>query len=435
MLNLVEGSQASECPSSQKDWFDKLDYFSNTLIPDLGNDMVYEHGPKLLPFEKYNEVSSFWSTCKFKASDFIKARFKNLTEHSRYMKITQSSGHAGFTVSDEEYLINSLSLNPKFGSIPRAFFKDNYLPPNWKNIVKDCKKKNIHQVCSVIKNWRFIEFTSTLEDGSGNHKRVIIQIRYKNFIQYLLFFPEHPTHNKNKLIDIISLQTRDLNTGFKLAKARPYFFERHKEGFAKDGGRCISCHPNGLREIIPMQGSSPSIDDLSSIHLLNEEIRSFGKPDWQGVYDHKKLGPPIGDSCIECHSDKAKRSPLTIFTKPSLIRSKIHELEMPFPRLYNLYFKSLKKLQEEENINLKRYIHTFVSKQGALPNMDYRTKYKVREVRKRIQKTLLETKQISYLQYLGIRTIDNTLSMHADYKLKRIFRDHKRKLKKWLMGN
>jgi hypothetical protein len=434
LLSTIEGTQAIECPSSHKEWLDKLDSLSNSLIPDLGNHKNYEHGPKLLSSFKYKEVSSFWNTCKKRASDYIRLRYKNIIKHSEFMAKTQSEGHSGFILSDEEYLINSLSLNPEFAALPKVFFKDNYLPLNWRKTVENCKKDKRGDLCRKIKDWKFIEFNSTLEDGSGSHKRIVIQINHKDFIQYLLFFPEHPTHNMNKLIDIISLQTKDLNTGLRLDKVRPFFFERHKKGFAKDGGRCITCHPNGLREIIPTQGSFLSKDNFKIIKIFNNEVRLLGKPDWQNVYDPKKLGPPLGGSCVNCHSEEGERSPLTIFTKPSLIKSKIHELEMPYSKLYSLYFNSLNRLQEGSNEKLKRYINHFLSKSKALPSKDYRSKEQIRNIRKKIQKILLEENVTSYIEYLIIRAIDDITSIHTDYKLKQIFENQKKRFKNWLMN-
>lgn len=405
LLTGLKGIYANECPSTKSEWKQSLDRLAKQITPKLGHNEKYLKGPKLVPVGRYQSVLNFWDRCNGQASFEISLKFENILKHSKYMVRAQSKGHSGFSVSDKEYLLKSLSLNPEFVSIPKVFFGDHYLPKDWKSKVKECKEHNSGAICSTINRWKFIEFHSTLEDGSGHHRRVIVQIPYPGFQQYLLFFPDHPKHKESKLIDIIALQTHDLRTHLPLEKKKPYFFERHKKGIAMDGGRCISCHPNGLREIKPIQGSLIDLHTSNLINQFNQEVKSFGKPDWDGLLEESTLGPPMGKSCIQCHSTKGERSPLSILTKPSLIRSKIYEHEMPRPDFFKSYFEQIKSIPYMKNDEKKKKLQSLALKYSAESDKDYRTPSEIRSTRKALQKEMLAEDLITPYKYIKMSSL------------------------------
>ncbi|MGE0175369.1 MAG: hypothetical protein AB7T49_21475 [Oligoflexales bacterium] len=434
LLGLASSGSLYGCPQTGAEWQRKLELFASQLTPDIGNDDLYNGGPKLLPASRYNEVLSFWKSCADAASPGIKGKYQNLLKHSRFMSQAMSQGHAGFDISDEDYLFASYKTNPEFAAIPEVFFKDGYLPPDWRKIVADCGHDRSLALCGQISGWKFIDFDSTLEDGSGNSERLIIHIPHEAFQQYLLFFPKNPKDNQRGLIDIIALQTKDLVTLEPLDRTRIFFFERHRKGFALDGGRCYGCHPNGLRELHPVQGSLTSVPQFQVIERFNRELSEHKRIDWGRVIDIEALGPPIGDSCSNCHHINGKRFPLTILTRPALIRSKIQELEMPYPNLYKSHFTLVNSLPFVESEPLKVSIKQIALSCHAKAGADYRSPEEIRQTRERIHRKLYESGFIDVGQFAYLRTTDILAAAHIDYKLRTFFRDYRARFHSWLTG-
>jgi hypothetical protein len=82
------------------------------------------------------------------------------------------------------------------------------------------------------------------------------------------------------------------------------------------GGKCYACHTSGMRELIagPATGA------------LNERIRAYGLPDWNGTIDPADHGPRLGESlgCTECHNDE-ERGALTVTTSEGMLWQKVVE--------------------------------------------------------------------------------------------------------------
>ncbi|MGE0174951.1 MAG: hypothetical protein AB7T49_19315 [Oligoflexales bacterium] len=430
---MLAGSAAA-CPQASPEWKKQLENFAQELTPDLGNDVLYKSGPHLLPVDRYQKVIDFWDNCSKEAPADISILYHNIVKHSRYMSVALSSGHAGLTISDEEYLLDSYTTNRDYAELPKVFFQDNYLPPNWHETVENCASEPGQDLCRAIKSWRFISFASTLEDGSGHHERVIIQIPHKTFQQYLLFFPKHPVHKVSKLVDIIAVRTHAEN-GEPLTTNPLYFFERHNKGFAMDGGRCYGCHVSGLREVNPMHGTVIERAEADTNLAFNQEVRKYKNVDWRGTLDFEALGPPIGETCVQCHRIGGARGPLTILTKPSLIRSKVVELEMPYPGIYQQHFDLMRRIPSIEDFQLRHSLRQIASAKKADPENDYRSPEDVRAIREAVHKELLQQGQISYPLFISLRIVDNLAAKHIDYKLKHFFSNYKEKFQRWLQGS
>jgi hypothetical protein len=80
------------------------------------------------------------------------------------------------------------------------------------------------------------------------------------------------------------------------------------------GGKCYACHTSGLRQLIagPDTGA------------LNERIRAYGLPDWNGSIDPADHGPRLGESlgCTECHNNE-DRGALTVSTSEGMLWQKV----------------------------------------------------------------------------------------------------------------
>ena len=124
-------------------------------------------------------------------------------------------------------------------------------------------------------------------------------------------------------------------------------------------GKCYSCHPNGVRQLIarhtpvlvgkPVFGEpdyqpsaeAPSPPDFAYRRLMefNRRLRGYGRPDWAGMVVPADHGPALGKSqgCMDCH-DGHSRAELNISTSVVQIEQKsYYELGMPYdtdlPRL------------------------------------------------------------------------------------------------------
>jgi hypothetical protein len=80
------------------------------------------------------------------------------------------------------------------------------------------------------------------------------------------------------------------------------------------GGKCYACHTSGMRELIagPDTGA------------LNERIRAYGLPDWNGALEPADHGPRLGESlgCTECHNDE-DRGALTVTSSEGMLWQKV----------------------------------------------------------------------------------------------------------------
>jgi hypothetical protein len=132
------------------------------------------------------------------------------------------------------------------------------------------------------------------------------------------------THVDNPtILSFIGVQKRDAN-GSALERVRLHFRDylasaAEGGGYAVElpenfGGKCYACHTSGLRQLIagPDTGA------------LNERIRAYGLPDWNGSIDPADHGPRLGESlgCTECHNNE-DRGALTVSTSEGMLWQKV----------------------------------------------------------------------------------------------------------------
>jgi cytochrome c peroxidase len=132
------------------------------------------------------------------------------------------------------------------------------------------------------------------------------------------------THVDNPtIVSFIGVQKKD-SSGNTLARVRMHFRDylasadesgrfglELPENF---GGKCYACHTSGMRELIaaPETGA------------LNERLRAYGLPDWNGAIDPADHGPRLGESlgCTECHNGE-DRGVLTVSTSEGMLWQKV----------------------------------------------------------------------------------------------------------------
>ena len=114
-------------------------------------------------------------------------------------------------------------------------------------------------------------------------------------------------------------------------------------------GKCYSCHVSGVRQLIarrtpilearPVKGEpgyaagsrAPADFAYGRLLELNDRLRSYGLPDWNGRVVPAHHGPALGaaQGCTACH-DGQTRGILNLSTSLAQIAQKAHnELAMP----------------------------------------------------------------------------------------------------------
>lgn len=433
-------AHSTNCPDSFKSWIHNLDRLADSVTPPLGNPEVYKvtRGPRILPVEKYQEILSFWQDCGKKADAIIAARFKNLIEHSRYMAKILEKGHSGLYISDLEYM-NLFKKEAKVSKLPSEFFEEGYLPDNWKDILSECDKikplKKYSKTCKSIKDWLIIPFYSTINDGGGNFERLIIFVPGEFYQRFYLFSQEDGFQKEKKIVSSIILQTKDKSSGKALSSLRPVFFDKHARGHSFSQGRCLMCHPNGLREIHPLKGSYLSVKSAKNIKKFNKLVQSYaGKVNWGKEVDLKALGPSLGDTCVSCHSKEEGRNPLGVLSYPPMIMSKIHEREMPYSQLYSTYNQIIDRLNLSDNKELKLKVHKLALAGNFKQGQYYRNEEQVQMARIKVLDVLKEEGFVSTYEYYKALAIDNLLGIVKSRKSESLFKEYKRDFNQWLKG-
>jgi hypothetical protein len=94
---------------------------------------------------------------------------------------------------------------------------------------------------------------------------------------------------------------------------------------------CLSCHPNGMREINPVSGSYNAADG-QAIAAMNERMRSYEGVDWGAAFTPAAYGPSIGmeQGCVRCHNGGTGFAPISRgalhpLTNPDHLRYKVHD--------------------------------------------------------------------------------------------------------------
>ena len=272
---------------------------------------------------------------------------KNLRDFVPSFLAQHSSDSYGFTVDNHTYLTAQEAADRPTGMMrpPPALIAALPLRVN----VERAARQN---------GWRYITHDSALE---GVRTFVFIPDPEGRFDQWMLLNflkKDQPAIDPQTPMSFIAVQKKDAS-GHGLAKVRLHFRDYNMTpsngGFQLDlfedrNGKCYSCHPGGMRQLIPRRGAvldaspvkgetgydarartAPPGFAYGRLQELNATLRGYGAPDWGGLIVPEHHGPALGAAlgCTACH-DGTIRGLLTVSTSARQVEHKISdELAMP----------------------------------------------------------------------------------------------------------
>ena len=214
------------------------------------------------------------------------------------------------------------------------------------------------EIAARRNGWKYITHDSALD---GVRTFVFIPDPEGRFDQWMLLNflkKDQPAIDPQTPMSFIGVQKKDAS-GHDLAKVRLHFRDYnmvpssegfHLELFEDRNGKCYSCHPSGVRQLIPRRTETldalpvkgePGYDParraappdfaFGRLQELNARLRSYGMPDWEGRIVPERHGPTLGGAlgCTTCH-DGAIRGIITMSTSVGQVHQKfVNELAMP----------------------------------------------------------------------------------------------------------
>jgi hypothetical protein len=226
------------------------------------------------------------------------------------------------------------------------------------------------EIAARQNGWKYITHETAL---GGVRTFVFIPDPEGRFDQWMLLNfvkKDQPAIDPSTPMSFIAVQKKDA-AGHDLPQVRLHF--RDYDLVPSDGGfqlqlfedrngKCYSCHPSGMRQLIdrrtqvleatPVKGepgydpsgrTAPPDFAYGRLQELNAKLGSYGMPDWEGRIVPAHHGPALGSSlgCTGCHDDHL-RGILTVSTSPRQVQHKIYdELAMPpTPGLISLLERS-----------------------------------------------------------------------------------------------
>ncbi|MBY0470608.1 hypothetical protein K2X30_05515 [bacterium] len=227
--------------------------------------------------------------------------------------------------------------DPEMGKLP-ALFKGNSYYTGWEKDLEECRveKRNTPE-CNSVKGAIQINYLHSGIAVAMPAPISLLMIPGDRYDKYVIFLSD-----KNAQVfhaDMLTMQKKDAKTGKPLdEKLILPFTQRAKEPQmhpmteTQRSGSCVSCHPNGLREIFPAPGSV-ALQDREKFSQIQEYIQSAGKVGYSKFFDVRHAGPAVGHRqyCTSCHNagsdqDNFKfpgRSPLSGLTSWSQIYGKM----------------------------------------------------------------------------------------------------------------
>ena len=262
--------------------------------------------------------------------------------------LAQHSGDTyGFTVDNHTYLTAQESADRPSGMMQP--------PPG---LVAAMPLRVDMERAARKNGWKYLTHDSALE---GVRTFVFIPDPEGRFDQWMLLNflkKDQPAIDPRTPMSFIAVQKKDAS-GRDLAKVRlhvrDYNLVPSSAGFQLElvedrNGKCYSCHPSGMRQLIPRRTQvldarpvkgeagydpggrkAPPEFAFGRLQELNARLRSYGMPDWEGRVVPEHHGPALGAAlgCTSCH-DGTIRGPLTVSTSPRQLQQKIYdELAMP----------------------------------------------------------------------------------------------------------
>lgn len=296
-----------------------------------------------------DEIESVLARCEgfLSTHEPIARCTKNLRDFVPAFLQQHSAESYGFTVDNHTYLEAQEAADRPSGMMrpPRALIAALPLRVDFESAARE-------------NGWKYITHDSALD---GVRTFVLIPDRDGRFDQWMLLNflkKDQPAIDPVTPMSFIAVQKKDAS-GRQLAQVRLHFRDYNltpsSEGFRlalveERNGKCYSCHPSGVRQLIPRRTSvleaspvrgEPGYDPsgrsapkdfaFGRLQELNAKLRSYGMPDWEGRIVPGHHGPALGaaQGCMECH-DGSARGILTVSTSGRQLEQKIHnELAMP----------------------------------------------------------------------------------------------------------
>lgn len=239
--------------------------------------------------------------------------------NARRVAISGSSSQ-GMEMSDRAY---QDQLPDVLKTLPADL--QNGLPSDWREVAR----RN---------GWQAVSYRSRTVGNPGparSYMRVLFKIPgnpYETWFQFTVGELDNPTQPE-QLVDAIAVNTQTKEISFNQfwrnssgQNPRPRLEGPH--GSSPNMDRCITCHPNGMREISPAPGSYTA-QDAPVIDQMNAAMQGYKRLSWRGL-DVDAYGPPLGqtEGCVRCHNgysgDPAiSRGALTVMTSDANFQHKL----------------------------------------------------------------------------------------------------------------
>jgi hypothetical protein len=199
------------------------------------------------------------------------------------------------------------------------------LPKNWREIAN----KN---------GWKYALFAS----DTGNSSRLVMHVPGEKYDRLLVYFSYDSRNNDPTTYVGVQMQAIEKRT------TRPPKLHFRSWGYspvtkapvvAVSGGRCITCHINGPRAIVPRGGPhfATEIGGAANLTEFNRLIVHRGPIDYSQYYNPKYFPHDleVGDKCMGCHNGE-QRSSLAFnidesgeFFMAGILRKVVDEETMP----------------------------------------------------------------------------------------------------------
>ncbi|MBT3584812.1 MAG: hypothetical protein HN509_07885 [Halobacteriovoraceae bacterium] len=299
--------------------------FADQTCPVKGPGQVDSYlaslADKVPDFEKIlTEYDSFKKNCQ---ALLKKHTIENCLGNFDYLKrLGTQKGIYSPLVSDQEYL----NSQPKdVVALPPELLRG--VPKNWEKLFRE-------------KNWQW-HFFSSHERRKGDKgilkNRFVLRVPGEKVDGYYLFVTATNEPTESEAFQAIFVEKKYAGQGKNQGPRihfRTFSNDPGKKVSLHDhsgGGRCLECHQNGPREIIPVK------DQIQQHHLgkntlvtdnqfssggksgsgverdrkkMNEYLSSYGPPNWDtffpatGHFKGVQLGKTVG--CVDCHQGETR---------------------------------------------------------------------------------------------------------------------------------
>ena len=245
-------------------------------------------------------------------------RISGFTRH-----FLRKGGMFSSLMSDQEYYA---SQPQEIMELPTELKESAHgLPQNWRQLAA----KN---------GWKYVLFRSNTSFSTEGQNRLILRLPGEKYDRLLLYFSEEKANSDPTTYRGLQMQAIEHNPSGANGMARYYFRSWNFTGpgatprVSVSGGRCVSCHINGPRAIVP-KGNPEFATELGGVSTLREFNRLLTPKkalDYSPYYDLKNfpVDMPLGasHSCLECHNSYDRKSLAFSVNDDSRADSRIFEI-------------------------------------------------------------------------------------------------------------